>query len=308
LPRRDPTGRPGAPIPPPPPPPPRRGDGGLPEPAGPPLPRRGEPAGTGPGSETSFDRPVQSQPSQPSLPREYTAGIGQEMPPPTGPQPQVPMDGTGPLPRFQTGPLPQVGTGAHASFQTGLQSLDRGPARRERLPIFDAVESEWFQRRKSTPVSRTRGSAHPVPSSGTTSSLPVPPPAPTAPAPAAPPPPAVAPVAPVAPVSAETSAPASAVPAGAVPSWRSTGDEGWKAAEAAARPASAEPTNAGLPRRVPGANLVPGTAGQNRGAQTPAPTMSPDAVRSRLSGFQQGVRQAREAARSDTSSDDLGKA
>src|SRR5262249_35128396 len=93
-----------------------------------------------------------------------------------------------------------------------------------------------------------------------------------------------------------------------VPSWRSTGDEGWKAAETVANPRAADPTNAGLPRRGPGANLVPGTARQTRRAPTPAPTMSPDAVRSRLSGFQQGIRQGREAARSDTSTDDLGNA
>jgi hypothetical protein len=307
LPRRDTPGAPGAPMP-----PPRRADGVPAEPAGPPLPRR-EPTGVGPGSESSFDQPSQpsmpsqsipsqSMPSQPSLPREYTAGIGREnMAPPTGPQPQAPMEaGTGPLPRFQTGPLPQVG-GAHAPFQTGLQSVDRGPARRERLPIFDAVESEWFQRRKSTPVSRTRGGSAPVTGGP---SLPVPQQA--APAPA-PPPPAPPPVA-----APDISAPAPPapppVPSPAISSWRSTGDEGWRAAEAAARPTTAEPTTAGLPRRVPGANLVPGTAGQSRGPQSPAPTMSPDAVRSRLSGFQQGVRQGREAARTETSSDELGKA
>jgi hypothetical protein len=42
--------------------------------------------------------------------------------------------------------------------------------------------------------------------------------------------------------------------------WESLADEGWRAAEQAARPAVGAETMAGLPRRVPQANLVPGTA------------------------------------------------
>jgi hypothetical protein len=42
--------------------------------------------------------------------------------------------------------------------------------------------------------------------------------------------------------------------------WSSLADEGWRAAEQAARPAVGAETMAGLPRRVPQANLVPGTA------------------------------------------------
>jgi hypothetical protein len=42
--------------------------------------------------------------------------------------------------------------------------------------------------------------------------------------------------------------------------WASLADEGWRAAEQAARPAVGAETMAGLPRRVPQANLVPGTA------------------------------------------------
>jgi hypothetical protein len=40
--------------------------------------------------------------------------------------------------------------------------------------------------------------------------------------------------------------------------WTSSADTGWQAAERAARPAVGEDTRAGLPRRVPQANLVPG--------------------------------------------------
>ena len=43
------------------------------------------------------------------------------------------------------------------------------------------------------------------------------------------------------------------------PSWNPSIDAGWQAAERAARPTVGVPTEAGLPRRVPHANLVPGS-------------------------------------------------
>jgi hypothetical protein len=80
-------------------------------------------------------------------------------------------------------------------------------------------------------------------------------------------------------------------------------DAGWSAAEAIREPAKGGTTQAGLPKRVPKANLVPGQAGSG-GAGTPsvppaagvpaAPAgLSPERVRSRLSSFQQAVRQGR---------------
>lgn len=41
--------------------------------------------------------------------------------------------------------------------------------------------------------------------------------------------------------------------------WTSSADDGWRAAEQAARPSVGAETNAGLPKRVPQANLVPGS-------------------------------------------------
>ncbi len=43
------------------------------------------------------------------------------------------------------------------------------------------------------------------------------------------------------------------------PEWQSQADTGWAAAEQAARPAVGDETSAGLPKRVPQANLVPGS-------------------------------------------------
>ncbi|HYY18153.1 MAG TPA: ATP-binding protein, partial [Streptosporangiaceae bacterium] len=70
--------------------------------------------------------------------------------------------------------------------------------------------------------------------------------------------------------------------------------------EAWTSPAAGETTHAGLPRRVPRANLVPGSVGSDgtgsQDAVTEAPARSADAVRSRMSSFQRGVREGRAAA------------
>ena len=83
-------------------------------------------------------------------------------------------------------------------------------------------------------------------------------------------------------------------------SWTSPADEGWRAAQVVASPAAGETTQAGLPRRVPRANLVPGSVGSggtgSQDAVAEAPARSADAVRSRMSSFQRGVREGRAAA------------
>jgi signal transduction histidine kinase len=83
----------------------------------------------------------------------------------------------------------------------------------------------------------------------------------------------------------------------AQPSWTSPADEGMRAAQAVAAPAAGDTTQAGLPRRVPRANLVPGSVGGGGGdAEADAPTRSPDAARTRMASFQRGVREGRAAA------------
>jgi hypothetical protein len=88
-------------------------------------------------------------------------------------------------------------------------------------------------------------------------------------------------------------------------SWTSPADEGFRrAAETVATPVAGHTTTAGLPKRVPSANLVPGSiasrpAGGQRGGQAPAPapadgpSRSPEAVRARLTGFQMRGREGR---------------
>ncbi|GIH90204.1 nitrate- and nitrite sensing domain-containing protein [Planobispora siamensis] len=77
--------------------------------------------------------------------------------------------------------------------------------------------------------------------------------------------------------------------------WSSTpADQGWAAAAAASKPVEGGVTGAGLPKRVPKANLVPGSAPSAPAPPvSPMPPLSAERVRSRLSSFQQGVRQGR---------------
>ena len=75
--------------------------------------------------------------------------------------------------------------------------------------------------------------------------------------------------------------------------WSSPADEGWRAAETVEAPVSGAPTSAGLPKRLPNANLVPGAI---PGTQPVAPNRSAPAARDRLAGFQRGVSEGRAVA------------
>jgi signal transduction histidine kinase len=85
--------------------------------------------------------------------------------------------------------------------------------------------------------------------------------------------------------------------------WSSPADEGWRAAEALEAPSAAGLTPAGLPRRVPQANLVPGGVTEPKAAAyQPAPTRSAATTRQRMASFQRGAQEGRAALRGDESS------
>ncbi|MEU8247645.1 nitrate- and nitrite sensing domain-containing protein [Nonomuraea sp. NPDC048916] len=97
--------------------------------------------------------------------------------------------------------------------------------------------------------------------------------------------------------------PSQAVPSGEE-AWRTAADAGWRAAAAASDPSLGGITAAGLPKRTPKANLVPGTASQPATGpqrqpqrQAPMPPVSADRIRSRMASFQQGVRRGRAEVR-----------
>jgi signal transduction histidine kinase len=117
-------------------------------------------------------------------------------------------------------------------------------AQENRLPIFEAVESDWF-RRGGGQVMQRFGPAEDA-SSG----------------------------------------------------WLSPAAKGWQAAEAVLAPVTSGVTAAGLPKRTPSANLVPGTAAgaSPAGAQAPPVTRSAAETRDRLASFQRAIKQARATA------------
>jgi len=137
---------------------------------------------------------------------------------------------------------------SHEVIVPSAEALGEG----NRLPIFEAVESDWFRRGRQA-VGRS--------------------------------------------ASAE-----------AGNGWASSAaDDGWRAAEVVHRPSSGGVTAAGLPKRVPQANLVPGTAAPATGADSAStPTRSAAATRDRFASFQRGVRRGRAAAASDVGGDGTG--
>ena len=97
-------------------------------------------------------------------------------------------------------------------------------------------------------------------------------------------------------LSSSTATAPAAVAAGQT--WSSPADEGYRAARVASEPASDETTTAGLPKRTPRANLVPGSVGGSGGDESDSapPPRSAETIRSRMASFQRGVRDARATA------------
>ena len=100
--------------------------------------------------------------------------------------------------------------------------------------------------------------------------------------------------------------PAAPRPEGAWPAAPDGWASGQQAAQTVANPVRGDRTVAGMPVRVPHANLVPGSADGQRGASqskvsqgtasSGLPQRSAETARSRLSGFQRGARRAEDQA------------
>jgi hypothetical protein len=76
--------------------------------------------------------------------------------------------------------------------------------------------------------------------------------------------------------------------------WRTANDQRWQRAEQLKKPKAGGVTSSGLPRRVPKANLVEGTAeSTNQGG--PQVSRAPEDVRGRLSNLRRGVQRGRNA-------------
>ncbi|GAA3217334.1 sensor histidine kinase [Nonomuraea helvata] len=184
-----------------------------------------------------------------------------------GPGAYSSQDMTGPLPVVRSSPMEDQGD--------------------EFLPIFSSVGSDWF-RRPDPEVLQDRIEAPSLREAE----------------------PDITAVHPAVPVEAAPPT-SSGLPrrtpgaSGAGATWSSPADSGFQAAQAAAQPVQSGTTPSGLPRRVPKANLVPGTASlAEPQAPSPAPQISPERLRSRLSSFQQGVRQGRAFTRGEENEED----
>ncbi|MEV6951584.1 nitrate- and nitrite sensing domain-containing protein [Streptomyces sp. NPDC051183] len=156
-----------------------------------------------------------------------------------------------------------------------------------RSPIFDTLESNWFRQEGEQPPAQ--GQSVPQQPQQHQQS------APAAPAPA----PQQRPQPQLPQRGQEQAAEPAQAATGATPtvSWRSSpNDELMRQAERVRQPAAGGITTSGLPRRVPRANLVAGTAQQQAEAQAgPQVSRSPDDVRGRLTNLRRGIQQGRQA-------------
>ena len=180
-------------------------------------------------------------------------------------------------------------TGAHASTQPNLGSTNgdssntgssnMGATNTGPVPAVRAATSDWFRARPSGTGAAGAGAAA---GNGNGSA------------------------------AAGAAAPQTGAQAGQQDGRGAGGNDGWAvgkhAAQIIAEPVRGDFTSAGLPTRVPRANLIPGSAGGRSAAGapsrpgsgpdgqapvTPRSPRSPDVARNRLSGFRSGVRRAK---------------
>ncbi|MFH9574877.1 nitrate- and nitrite sensing domain-containing protein [Streptomyces sp. NPDC017454] len=135
-----------------------------------------------------------------------------------------------------------------------------------RTPLFDTLETNWFHGDREARAQHDAPAADPEPQ-------------------------AAQPQTPAAPQRPATSA------------WRSSpNDDLVRQAERVRQPAAGGITTSGLPRRVPRANLVPGTAQQQSQQSGPQVSRAPDEVRGRLTNLRRGIAQGRQAGTNQTGS------
>jgi signal transduction histidine kinase len=198
--------------------------------------------------------------------------------PPTEPEPDEPQPG-GELPG---GALPSGkalfeandGSGALTEWWTAAAAEPKpapAPLPRETTPIFDETLSAWFRSDRPAPAAAAGDSGEGAESTD------------------------------------ESGEPAAAEPEPkATTGWDFAADESWRTVQAVTQTEPTSYTEAGLPRRRRGEQLLPGSAtpdtpllpaSSSEQSAPPLPVRDPADVRGRLSSFQQGVHRARHAAK-----------
>ncbi|WP_344871432.1 nitrate- and nitrite sensing domain-containing protein [Allokutzneria multivorans] len=179
------------------------------------------------------------------------------------------------------------------------REIPRDDAPTERLPIYEEILSQWFQAAEPQQSAPAREMPLGEPALSATVDEPL-----VQPKPEAPPKQQRLNALPKRQRPARAAEPEeTAAPSVPQSVWQSPGDEGWEAANSLLNsPAGQGVTTAGLPKRVPKAQLIPGSAAPRPQAPASAPsTRAPqtprtaDNVRGRMSSFQQGLRRGRHA-------------
>ncbi|MFD5480590.1 sensor histidine kinase [Streptomyces hawaiiensis] len=239
------------------------------------------------GSTGQYPAPRQDNGSTgqyPAAPRQDNGSTGQYYPAPrqdndsgrpTLPGPATPADpaGTGQFERPQVNggrgpadfgaPRPPAPRARHVRQEPEALPPASGPGD-GRTPLYDTLETNWFHGQQEQQQPQNNGSA---------------------------------PAAPQQPQG--STGPQRSAPAG----WRtSPNDDLVRQAERVRQPAAGGVTTSGLPRRVPRANLVPGTAQQQTHQSGPQVSRAPDDVRGRLTNLRRGIAQGRQAGSTQTGS------
>ncbi|MFH9724390.1 nitrate- and nitrite sensing domain-containing protein [Streptomyces sp. NPDC017254] len=263
------------------------------------FPRPDFGAPQGPGSTGQFPRPDFGAPQQPQghapqhapqpqAPQQYQGGQQQFGRQPYVPQAQQQAQQQAQAPQ-QPAPRQRTG-GGNGDF--GAQRPGAEPGRQQpqlqqprrpealppagagdgRTPLYDTLETNWFHQEQAQEQQQAQAPA------------------------------------------AQPSAPAPR-PAGDPADGRQNGGAAWRTspndelvrqAERVRKPAAGGVTTSGLPRRVPKANLVPGTAQEQAHTAGPQVSRAPDDVRGRLTNLRRGIQQGRQAGNSTTGSIHLG--
>ncbi|MGW3561059.1 nitrate- and nitrite sensing domain-containing protein [Streptomyces sp. NPDC000963] len=256
------------------------------------FPRPDFGAPQGPGSTGQFPRPdfgqqAPQQHQQPQAPQGYQGGQQQQF----GRQPFVPQ----PQQHQQQPPAPAQRNGgndfgaprpAEPVRQQPQQPQLQQPRRPEalppaggagdgRTPLYDNLETDWFHQDQAAQQAQAQD------------------PAQTGQAPVVP--------------RSSAPAPRQGGDQNGGAAWRSSpNDELVRQAERVRKPAAGGVTTSGLPRRVPKANLVPGTAQEQAHTAGPQVSRAPDDVRGRLTNLRRGIQQGRQAGNSTTGNHHLG--
>ncbi|WP_405882718.1 nitrate- and nitrite sensing domain-containing protein [Streptomyces sp. NBC_01136] len=151
-----------------------------------------------------------------------------------------------------------------------------------RTPLYDTLETNWFHGQANGTQNGSQNGAHNGVHNGarTNGSQPS----------------QQQPGTPTAPPQRPAAAPATG-------NWRtSPNDDLVRQAERVRQPSAGGVTTSGLPRRVPRANLVAGTAQQQQHQTGPQVSRAPDDVRGRLTNLRRGIQQGRQAGTGQTGS------